>query len=361
MANQSKFAVVEQDSPGRPPLLTAGDLTPTVMRSFEMACFGYFEHKDIAEDKQVRKILAGLQDNRIQDWLSVERDRFLDLTFVEFMKEFRAAYLPQDWQDITRIELLAMTQGDSSFWDFAIQIQAKNSLLRNTESHLSKHDLRHRIESGMTQKLALRCRLEKCNDAIGLEQWLIEVKRVDDLLRMERADFEALAKVAREAGRRNNPLGEPSRRANTAPSSSSSARISLPKLTQTERKLIYDNEGCLKCRHVFVNHQSGTCPNDFPDASTYKPLTQATVDAIGKRAKKSIAAVMPPTAEATTSAQPVAVVMGVSTNPIAYMPSNVSNVIEGDSFESEPSVSTTAIAPSPESFQSFRDAQGVKR
>jgi hypothetical protein len=113
---------------------------------------------------------------------------------------------------------------------------------------------------------------------------------------------------------------------------------------QTERKLIYDNKGCLKCRHVFVNHQSGTCPNDFPDASMYKPLMQATVDATSKHAKKSIASVMPPAAEATTSAQPVAVVMGVSTNPVAYMLSNVSNVIEGDSFESEPWVSTTAIA-----------------
>jgi hypothetical protein len=207
MANQSKVAVIEQDLPGRPPLLTAGDLTPTVMHSFEMACFGYFEHKDIAEDKQVHKILAGLQDNRIQDWLSVERDRFLDLTFVKFMKEFRATYLPKDWQDITHIKLLAMTQGDSSFWDFAIQIQAKNSLLRNTESHLSKHDLRHRIKSGMTQRLALRCRLEKCNDVIGLEQWLIEVKHVDDLIHMERANFKALAKATCKAARCNNLWG----------------------------------------------------------------------------------------------------------------------------------------------------------
>jgi len=58
-----------------------------------MACFGYFEHKDIAEEKQVHKILASLQDSRVQDWVSVERDRFVDLTYTEFMKEFCAAYL----------------------------------------------------------------------------------------------------------------------------------------------------------------------------------------------------------------------------------------------------------------------------
>ena len=275
----------------------------------------------------------------------MERDRFVDLTYTEFMKEFRAAYLEKDWEEITRIELLAMTQGDSSFWDFAIQVQAKNSLLRDTASHLSKHDLRQRIESGMTQKLALRCRLERCNEATGLEKWLIEVKRVDDLLRIERAEFESLAKATRDAGRRNNAFAEPSRRANVAPASSSlssSTCISLPKLTPIERKLIYDNEGCLKCHCVFVNHQSGTCPNDFPDAATYKPLTQAAIDTLSKHAKKSIAAVTDATM--TTSAQPIAVVMGVSAHPVAYMPSNISNVIEGDSTDSEPSVSNPHIA-----------------
>ena len=97
-----------------------------------MACLGYFEHKDITEDKQVRKILSGLQDNRVQDWISIDRDRFLDLTFAEFMGEFCAAYLPEDWEEITRIELLGMSQSDLSFWDFAINVQTKNSLLRNT-------------------------------------------------------------------------------------------------------------------------------------------------------------------------------------------------------------------------------------
>jgi len=177
------------------------------MCEYKHACIGYFENKDIVPDKQVRKILAGMQDTRIQDWISVDRDHFLNLPFADFMTEFRAAYLPEDWEAITRIELLAMTQGDSSFWDFAIQIQAKNSLLRNTESHLSKHDLRHRIKSGMTQRLALRCRLEKCNDVIGLEQWLIEVKHVDDLIHMERANFKALAKATCKAARCNNLWG----------------------------------------------------------------------------------------------------------------------------------------------------------
>jgi hypothetical protein len=176
MANQSKFATVVQNSPSRPPILTPGDLTPAVMRTFEMACLGYFENKDITEDKQVRKILAGLQDTCIQDWVSVNCEHFLELLFTDFMTEFRAGYLPEDWEEIMRIELLAMMQNNMSFWDFAIQVQAKNSLLRGTPSYLDKESLHHRIELGMAQKLTLRCRLEKSSKMEVFKDWLTEVK-----------------------------------------------------------------------------------------------------------------------------------------------------------------------------------------
>ena len=288
----------------------------------------------------------------MQDWISVDRDRFLALEFADFMTEFRAAYLPEDWEEITRIELLGMTQGDLAFWDFSINIQSKNALLRNTPSYLTKELLRHRIESSMNQKLALRCRLEKTSLIEKFEQWLTEVKRVDDLVQLENENFENLARATREATRCNNTLTEPSRRANSsykAPSfasNPSTSRNSLPKLSDPERKLLYDNEGCLKCRCIFVTHRSTTCPNDFPDPVTYKPLTQAAVDAITKRVKKNVASIIPSTEPGAgpSNVQPVAVVMGVSADPVAYMPSNVSSVIEGDSFESQTSVSTSPIA-----------------
>jgi hypothetical protein len=348
MTSKSKLATVEQDSPSKPPLLTPGDINPAVMRAFEMACLGYFENKDIQEDKQVRKILSGLQDTRLQDWISVDRDRFLALDFQEFMDEFRAAYLPEDWEETTRIELLGMTQGDATFWDFTIQVQAKNSLLRNTQSYLEKTQLRQRIESGMTPKLALRCRLEKCNKVERFEEWLNEIKRVDDLLRAERADFEALAKATRENSRRNNnTLGEPSRRANNSNQnrpSSATYRTPLPKLTDVERKLLKENDGCFKCRRVFVTHRSTACPNDFPDANGYKTLTQATVDGISRRTKRTVGAVTTPTDSETATTPPVAVVMGMTSNPVAYMPANPFNVIDMDSSaDTDGSVSSCTV------------------
>jgi hypothetical protein len=40
---------------------------------------------------------------------------------------------------------------------------------------------------------------------VNFKDWLIEIKRVDDLLKAERADFEALAKSTREAST-NRPV-----------------------------------------------------------------------------------------------------------------------------------------------------------
>lgn len=102
------------------------------MQEYETACLGYFNNKEIKHNKQVHKILAGLCDNHIQDWITVDCDCFLMLSFTNFMQEFHAMYLPEDWEEITRIELLAMTQGSDTFWDFSVTIQSKNSLLRNT-------------------------------------------------------------------------------------------------------------------------------------------------------------------------------------------------------------------------------------
>jgi hypothetical protein len=219
-----------------------------------------------------------------------------------------------------------MTQTGLSFWEFAIAVQAKNSLLHGTTSYLDQKPLCHPIESGMSQKLALRCRLSKSNEKEDFKEWLTEVKHVDDLVHAECAYFESLAKATRDSSCRNNALAEPSRRANMS-FAISSTRISLPKLTEIERKLLYDNDGCLKCHHVFVNHRSPACPNDFPDPTTYKPITQASIDAITKCSKHNIVAAVAPTKPASPSALPVAVVMGASSNPVAYMPSYPFNVI----------------------------------
>jgi hypothetical protein len=264
------------------------------------------------------------------------------------MVKFKAGFLPEDWEEITRIELLAMQQGVDSFWDFAVQVQSKDPLLCNTKSFLDKDQLRHGIKSGMTPKLSLRCRHEKTNKIVIFKEWLADVRRIDDLLRTDCAELKALQKGQRESTRCSNALSEPSRNANASTSSSSTFNDKLARLTDTERRLLFDNEGCLKCRKVFVSHHSVNCPDGFPNATNYKTLTQSFVDHIKMhRNKKPVSAIMQSTNDNTTSSStaPVAAIMGSSSFTVAYMPSNTFNVLEGDEADSDDTVSPLLTAP----------------
>jgi hypothetical protein len=185
LSHPKNTAYIKQDSSSKPPVLHPGDITPFVMHEFEDGCVGYFETKEIPEDKRVRKILAGLRDSRIKDWISTDRNRILALPFDAFMTEFRAAYLDDDWEEAIRRELGGMVQGGESFWDYAIAVQAKNSLLASTPSHLNNDQLRHRLEVGMGELLARRCANTNVNQEKSLKKWLTDVKRVDDLMRTE--------------------------------------------------------------------------------------------------------------------------------------------------------------------------------
>jgi len=361
MPTKTPMATLEQSSPSKVPVLTPGDISPTVMRQFEHGCRNYFVHKKIIADDQVALIIGGIQDNRVGDWISGDRDRLIALSFDAFMVEFRDNYLAEDWEEDTLREVLSMTQGNGSFWDFAVAIQNKNSLLRETSSHLADDKLRHQINAGMEVRLSKKVSSEKVNKVIGFRKWLGEVKRCDDVLRAEREEYERIAKDNRDASRRTNNSNDPSSRrvpsnnnTSTVPFSSTSAapRKQCPKLLDSERKLLNENEGCVKCRKFFQDHRAVDCPNDFPNPTTYKTLTQTDVDRAKRARTKRVAAVTTNASVANTSASsdetsvhPVAAVLGMSRNPTAYVAPNASTVLgNGDSDSSGfSSVSNQAV------------------
>ena len=139
------MAVVEQSSPSKVPILTPGDISSAVMRQFEHSCKNYFVHKKIMADDQVTLILGGILDDCIGDWISADHDRLVTLSFDTFMVEFHDNYLAKDWEEVTLRELLGMTQGASSFWDYTVAIQSKNSLLCETPSHLPDDNCTSRL------------------------------------------------------------------------------------------------------------------------------------------------------------------------------------------------------------------------
>ena len=71
----------------KPPVLTAGDVTPEALCSWEIGCITYFAHKDVTPASQVQRVAWGLHDARIQQWYVTEHNRLNTLTFATFMTE----------------------------------------------------------------------------------------------------------------------------------------------------------------------------------------------------------------------------------------------------------------------------------
>ena len=117
------------------PNVSAGDISVKVMHEFKKAAHEHFNQKDIAADAQVAKILDCFNDHQISDWVEVEHGHLTAMTFPIFMLEFHQLYLQPLWEEKTHVKFLTLSQGDNSFWEFAVTVQKTNSLMRHTPSH----------------------------------------------------------------------------------------------------------------------------------------------------------------------------------------------------------------------------------
>ena len=168
-------AECEQIHSSKSPILTAGDVTPKVLQSFELACLDYFTEKNVPEGEQVRKILGCFHDNRIRDWVRGDCLHLLRLTFDDFMVELREGYLASDWVNTICLELLSLTLAacpvGSTFWDYFNHMQSLNSLLINTTSFQKEKYFRQKVEAGLDAELTQKCWDKGCQDIAALRAW----------------------------------------------------------------------------------------------------------------------------------------------------------------------------------------------
>src|ERR1700683_4469026 len=160
------------------------------MCQFKHGCKNYFIHKKIVTDNQVSLIISGLLNDCVANWISAKHDHIIALSFDMFMMEFRQNYLVEDWEEDTLHELLSMSQGSSTFWDYAVAVQSKNSLLHGMTSHLPDDKLRHQLGAGMEVRLSKKVSSEKVNKTLDFRKWLNKVKRCDDVLGVAREEYE---------------------------------------------------------------------------------------------------------------------------------------------------------------------------
>ena len=197
-ANRTPMASVEQATLSKVPVLTAGDISPMVMHQFKHTCMNYFVHKKVIANDQVSLVIGGILDDRVGDWLISDCDCLVNLSFNDFMDEFRTNYLAEDWEEYTICEILSMTQENNTFWDYAITLQSKNSLLRGTTLHLLDDKLCHQLSVGMETRLSKKVSTEKVNKVVEFCKWLNEVQQCDKGLCGEREEYERSAKENRD-------------------------------------------------------------------------------------------------------------------------------------------------------------------
>jgi hypothetical protein len=116
------------------PLSTAGDISPKVMVDLTDAHNEFFLAKEIKGTDKVKKILGGFRCIHIHNWISCKRERLVTLSYAAFMAELRENYLPPDWEQAVRAEILGMEMKKNvKFWDWSQEMRALNIILRGTD------------------------------------------------------------------------------------------------------------------------------------------------------------------------------------------------------------------------------------
>src|SRR5271154_5806281 len=85
-----------------------GVITPQTMLLLENAFNEFFVAKSIEDSDRVRYILGAFKDVHVRDWISSDRSALLLLSFEDFMTELHNNFLPDDWVEEVRAELLGM-------------------------------------------------------------------------------------------------------------------------------------------------------------------------------------------------------------------------------------------------------------
>ena len=197
------------------------------------------------------------------------------------MIEFRARWLPHDWEQTVRSKILSarLYPKKQKFEDWASSIQSLNVSLRGTDSHLDDDRIRLQLEAGLDEDLQQAARDSKTHEEKSLHPWIAKIKDLDNQRIIQR---KRVAEAVEEAMKSNKkPFTSSSRYANTAdaktPATSSSSTTSTcdypPKLTDEERRLLMEYLGCLKCRKFFAGHRAHQCTTTI-SGKGYKPLTE---------------------------------------------------------------------------------------
>lgn len=278
----ARDAYVTQTSPNSAPTLATGDVTPAVFNRWESMCKRFFATKKVPEDEKVSRVIYHLENPAMIEWINVEEEELLGMTFATFCTTFKKKWFPKSWEDTIRARMISM-QGRRSFFDWQYAVRADNLLLVGTEDHIKEGDLRKflfdRLNIELRAAYKRNDKKDEISDITDLNAWVEEVRTLDDELAEEdRRTKNLWLSHMKDEPRVTTRSGPSSSKATT--SASTTPTVSRPpKITDEERRLINENNGCLKCRKLYTDHWAKKCPYDAPSGENYAPITIATAAA----------------------------------------------------------------------------------
>ncbi|KAH9024699.1 hypothetical protein EDB85DRAFT_1870020 [Lactarius pseudohatsudake] len=205
--SDQKTASVSHPILSRPPILTDGEITPKIVRDFENHCSTYFLNaKDgVPDDAKVTRIIGCFENSLIYDWAQEDCERLIKLTFTDFMKEFRLQWLPANWEQNVRTEMLNSRLDPSQKFDvWAAQILSYNVSLRNTKSHMTDDQLRTQLETALDEELRIIATDENINAETDLRKWMGKIRNVDNRRQNERKRMADFWETKNRANKRQN-------------------------------------------------------------------------------------------------------------------------------------------------------------
>ncbi|KAF8989419.1 hypothetical protein BDQ17DRAFT_1547591 [Cyathus striatus] len=254
------------------PTLTEGRIDPHVFSNWSTACRRFAKHSEKKPTEIVTFIADAMLEPHLVAWYN---------------------------GDSTRIDGLLLEAYLLELAELKIELQNLNATLTTTSpTHALDPEtmLKAHLEGNMDIELKISLENEKIAlTSTGFFKWAQAVAEQDDRLRAERLRTQRLidqAQSVRSAVRRSEKKDllsrfsdAPSRSATTSSNNTPSnhEKKFLPRLTDTEKKLLHEHEGCARCRRFYAGHRSDTCPmkkmNTWPDATSYVPLSEAMAKA----------------------------------------------------------------------------------
>ncbi|KAF5378447.1 hypothetical protein D9615_007045 [Tricholomella constricta] len=270
------------------PVLTAGKITPLVLQSWALACKRYKKHAGKSDTEIVSFVAEAMLEPRLVAWYQAGQARIDALSLQGYLDELATLVLEKNWAHKLRDTIISSKQGSRPFIDWKIELENLNAILTTSSpAHaLTSDGLKVQLEANLNTELKLNI-LNEPVLSTKLDSWTLEVKERDDRIKAEDARTQRLidANAASRAARRSEKKDLLSRLTDPQParalkgnnSNDGAVRRYLPKLTDSEKRLLAEHGGCSRCRKFYAGHRTPNCPltaaNAWPDVATYVELT----------------------------------------------------------------------------------------